>query len=207
MLKILGRKTSSNVMKVLWLCDELGLEYDRVDIGGPFGGNDKPEYLAKNPNGLVPTIEDDGFVLWESHAVCRYIASKYGKGSTIWPDDLKQRADADRWMDWLHTRAAGPIGTIFRIMVRTPEDKRDMNAVKKAVEEGGKILGILDRHLASRKFVTGDNLTLGDIPLGVHTFRWFELAKDRPSLPNYEAWYKRLQERPAYRKNCMNELV
>ena len=207
MLKILGRKTSSNVMEVLWLCGEMNLEYDREDIGGPFGGNDQPEYLAKNPNGLVPTIEDDGFVLWESNAILRYLASKYGAGSTIWPDDLQIRAEADKWMDWQLSAVAAMITPIFWNLVRTPEPERDMDAVAAAIKRGHVVWGILDKHLAGRDFVAGDNLTLGDIPVGIHAFRWFSLVEDRPAMPNLEAWYDRLQQRPVYREHCMNPLV
>jgi glutathione S-transferase len=207
MLKLWGRKTSSNVMEVLWLCGEINLKYDRVDIGGPFGGNDKPEYLAKNPNGLVPTIEDGDFILWESNAVCRYLAAKYAPGSTIWPDDLQTRAEADKWMDWQLSVVGGMITPIFWGLVRTPPEKRDMKAIQAAIERGYKVWGMLDKHLAGRKFVAGENFTLGDIPIGVHAFRWFTLVKDRPSMPNFEAWYDRLCQRPAYKEHCMNPLT
>ena len=123
MLKIWGRKTSSNVMEVLWLCGEIDLKYDRVDIGGPFGGNDKPEYLAKNPNGLVPTVEDGDFILWESNAICRYLAAKYAPGSTVWPDDLQTRAEADKWMDWQLSVVGAMITPIFWGLVRTPPSR------------------------------------------------------------------------------------
>jgi len=207
MLKILGRKTSSNVMEVLWLCAELGLKYDRVDIGGPFGGNDTPEYLAKNPNGLVPTIEDDGFILWESNAICRYLASKHAGGKPIWPDDLQIRGEADKWMDWQLSRLAGAMGPIFLNLVRRKPEERDMKAVQAGIKAGCDAWGILDRHLKGRKFVAGEHFTIGDIPVGIHAFRWFTLVKDRPAMPNLEAWYARLQERPAYREHCMNPLV
>lgn len=207
MLKILGRKTSSNVMEVLWCCGEIGLEFDREDVGGPFGRNDEPEYLAMNPNGLVPTIIDDGFVMWESNAIIRYLCSKYAGGSTIWPDDLQTRAEADKWMDWQLSRVGPAMTPIFFNLVRTPPDKRDMDAVARGIETGGTVWGILDRHLEGRNFVAGENFTIGDIPVGIHAFRWFTLVEDRPSMPNLEAWYARLQERPAYREHCMNPLV
>ncbi len=207
MLKILGRKTSSNVMQVLWLCDELGIEFDQVDIGGPFGGNKQPAYLAKNPNGLVPTIEDDGFVLWESNAITRYLASKYGAGSTIWPDDLKIRAEADKWMDWQVSTITATMKPIFFNLVRKPEAERDMAAVAAGFKRGNEVWGIVDRHLADRNFVAGAHLTIGDMPIAIHAFRWFTLAKERAAMPNLEAWYERLQQRPAYRKHCMNPLV
>ena len=207
MLKILGRKTSSNVMEVLWGCAELGIEYEREDIGGPFGGNDTPEYLAKNPNGLVPTIEDDGFILWESNAILRYLASKHSGGRPIWPDDLRIRAEADKWMDWQLSRVAGAIGPIFMNLVRRKPEERDMDAVAGGIAACREVWGILDRHLRDRDFVAGAHFTIGDIPVGIHAFRYFTLVEDRPALPGLEAWYGRLQERPAYREFCMNPLV
>ncbi len=207
MLKILGRKTSSNVMEVLWLCGELGIEYDREDIGGPFGGNDQPDYLEKNPNGLVPTIEDDGLILWESNAIIRYLAAKHAPGGTIWPDDLQARAAADKWMDWKLSVAVPQITPIFWGLVRTPEAERDMAAIEAAIKLGHKVWGILDKQLAKTDYVAGNEFTLGDMPVGVHAFRWFTLVDDRPAMPNLEAWYARLQDRPAYREHCMNPLV
>jgi glutathione S-transferase len=207
MLKILGRKTSSNVMEVLWLCAELGIEYDREDIGGPFGHNDEPEYLAKNPNGLVPTIEDGDFILWESNAIVRYLAAKHGAGSKIWPEDLQTRAAADKWMDWQLTKVAPMITPIFWNLVRTPEPDRNMDAVAAAIKSGYEVWGMLDTQLSKTDFVAGKDFTVGDIPVGIHAFRWFSLVDDRPSMPGLEAWYARLQDRPAYREHCMNPLV
>lgn len=207
MLKILGRKTSSNVMKVLWLCAELDIEYEREDIGGPFGGNDQPEYLAKNPNGLVPTIDDDGFVLWESNSITRYLAAKHGAGSPIWPDDPQTRASAERWMDWQLTTIAPSITPIFSNLVRTPEGERNMDAVAAGIKSGHRVWGILDAQLANNDYVAGKDFTVGDIPAGIHAFRWFNLVEDRPAMANLEAWYGRLQERPDYREICMNSLV
>lgn len=206
MLKILGRKTSSNVMKVLWACDEMGVPYEREDIGGPFGGNDTPEYRAKNPMGLVPTIEHDGFVLWESQAIVRYLAGLYGQG-TLWPEDPRQRAEADKWMDWNVSAIHAPMTTVFMQWVRTKPEDRDEKALEAATERAAKLWGILDKHLAGRPYVAGDRLTMGDIPLGVMVFRWFTLVKDGPSLPELAAWYARLQERAAYKTHCTNPLV
>ena len=118
MLKIWGRKNSINVQKVLWCCAELGIKYDRIDAGMEHGVNNTPEYRAMNPNGTIPTIDDDGFVLWESHAIVRYLAAKHGAG-TLWPADLKQRADSDRWMDWAHTFAREFQRPVFWALART----------------------------------------------------------------------------------------
>jgi glutathione S-transferase len=205
MLKIIGRRTSGNVMKPLWLADELGLEYEQEDIGGAFGGNDTAEYLAMNPMGLVPTINDDGFIMWESNAITRYLAEKYGKG-TMYPTDPHARATADTWMDWKLNAINPFMRSIFWGYVRTKPEDRNMDEIKAAIKQGCKFWAMLDKHLEGRNYIAGDDLTMGDIPVGPQAFRWFELVEDRPSMPNLEAWYKRLTERPAYRKNCMNPL-
>jgi glutathione S-transferase len=198
MLKIWGRASSSNVMKVMWAAEETGRPYERVDLGGPFGGNDQPAYLALNPNGRIPTIEDDGLVLWESNAIVRYLAARYGAG-TLWPEDLKQRADADRWMDWQHTTVGGPMVTLFWAYVRTPAQKRDLASIEPARQQAAATWAILARVLETRPYVAGDRLTMGDIPLGVWVHRWFALPIERPDLPALAAWYERLKQRPGYR--------
>lgn len=205
MLKIIGRRTSGNVMKPLWLADELGLEYEQEDVGGAFGGNDTTDYLAMNPMGLVPTINDDGFIMWESNAITRYLAEKYGKGS-LYPTDPHARATADTWMDWKLNAVNPFMRSIFWGYVRTKPEDRNMDDIKAAIKQGCKFWGMLDTHLEGRNYIAGDDLTMGDIPVGPQAFRWFELVEDRPSMPNLEAWYKRLTERPAFRKNCMNPL-
>jgi len=199
MLKIWGRTNSSNVQKVLWCCAELGLEYERVDAGMQFGVNDTAEYRAMNPNGLVPTIDDEGFVLWESHAIVRYLAAKHGAGA-LWPADLRQRADADRWMDWAHTFAREFQRPVFWALARTPPEKRDMNAVREAVKKCGELLAVPDQALARRPFVSGDSLSIGDIPLGCHVQLWMRLPIERPSQPNLERWFERLGTRAPFRK-------
>jgi len=206
MIKVWGRLTSSNVQKVMWCIDELGVPHERADIGGPFGRNKEPAYLAINPNGLVPTIEEDGFILWESHSCVRYIAAKYGAGK-LWPTDLRVRADAERWMDWQLTTLSGPSGTIFQGLVRTKPEQRDITAIAAAAKRLNELWTIGDKALAARKFVAGDQLTIGDIPMGIAAYRWFNLPVERDRHPNFEAWYGRLTERPAFKKNIMNPLV
>lgn len=202
MLKILGRRTSGNVMEPLWVADELGLEYEQTDIGGIFGGNNTPEYLAMNPMGLVPTLIDGDFVMWESNAITRYLCAKHSYGN-LYPEDLQVRATADTWMDWQLTAIAEMIRPIFWGLVRTPAEKRDHALIAASVKQGVNLWGMLDRHLADRAFVAGDQLTMGDIPLGPQVHRWMMLVEDRPSMPNLDAWYQRLTERPAYQKHCM----
>ena len=206
MLKILGRRSSGHVMLPLWVADELDLEAEQVDIGGEFGGNDRPEYLAKNPNGLVPTLDDDGFVLWESNAITRYLCSKYGLGS-LCPEDPQERALAEQWMDWKLTIVMPMMTPIFWGLVRTPEADRDMDRIDRAIRQGHEIWSILDARLARHDYVAGSRFTMGDIPLGPQIHRWYVLVDDPPALPHLEAWYQRLQQRPAFRRHCMNPVV
>ena len=202
MLRIWGRSNSINVQKVLWCCEELDVPYNRVDVGGPFGGNREPEYLRLNPNGLVPTISDGDFVLWESNAIVRYLAARYGMG-TLYPEDLAQRADADRWMDWQMGTLWANLRPVFIGLVRTPPQERDRASIAVAIRETAANLAILDAHLAGRDYVTGAALTMADIPLGATAYRWFNLAVERPPMPNLEAWYERLRARSPYRENVM----
>jgi glutathione S-transferase len=202
MLKIWGRANSVNVQKVLWCCDELGLGYERVDVGGAFGGNREPDYLRMNPNALVPTVADEGLVLWESNTVVRYLAAKHGMGS-LCPHEWGARALVERWMDWQLSTVHGPMATIFIGLIRTPAEKRDMKAIEAARQAMGEIWSRLDRHLADRAFIGGDTLTMGDIPAGCFVYRWFNLAIERNPLPHLRAWYDRLTARPAYRQHVM----
>jgi glutathione S-transferase len=162
MLKILGRATSSNVQKVVWLCDELGIPYDRTDIGGPFGGNDQPEYLSLNPNGIVPTINDDGFILWESNAIVRYLAEKHGKGTDFWPEDMQARASAGRWMDWVLSILAPRHVPVFQGLIRTAEADRDHEKIAAARDLWSKANKVLESWLADHEFLSGDTFGIGD---------------------------------------------
>jgi glutathione S-transferase len=196
-LRIWGRSNSINVQKVLWCCGELDIRYQRVDVGGPFGGNREPEYLRLNPNGLVPTISDSGFVLWESNAIVRYLAAKHGMG-TLCPEDLAERADADRWMDWQMGTLWANFRPVFVGLIRTPPEKRDRAHIATATSKTTENLAMLDAHLAGREYVTGAAFTMADIPLGVTVYRWFSLEIERPPMPNLEDWYKRLCARSPY---------
>jgi len=187
------------VKKALWAAEELGLKYERIDAGMQFGVNDTAQYRRMNPTGLVPTIEDEGFTLWESHVIVRYLAAKHGAGG-LWPSDVRARADADRWMDWTHSFSREFQRPIFWPLVRTPPEKRDAKAIAEAVRKCGEMLGIVDAALAARKFLGGNQLTMGDIPLGCHVQLWMRLPIERPRLAHLEAWFGRLCERPAYRK-------
>jgi glutathione S-transferase len=202
MLVIWGRNNSVNVQKALWCCEELGLAYRRVDAGGAFGVVNTPEYRKLNPNGLVPTIDDGGFVLWESNAVVRYLAGKHGHGGLA-PSDPHARAIADQWMDWQVSLFWPTIRVLFMGLVRTPEADRDHRAIENSRVKTAEILGIVDAQLAARAFLAGDALTMGDIPMGCSIWRWMALPIERPKLPNVERWFNALGERPAYRKIVM----
>lgn len=202
MLTIWGRNNSINVQKVMWTVGELGLEHVRHDVGGAFGGLDTPDYLAKNPNGLIPTLEDDGVTVWESHAVVRYLAAKYGAGS-LWPEDPAARSAADQWMDWMQTVILKDMAPVFVGLVRTPPEQRDGAAIEAGVAGLARSWGVLDRHLEGRDYVAGGDLTMGDIPVGCACNRYHALDIERPALPNIAAWYERLQAREAFRTHVM----
>ena len=202
MLKVWGRKTSINVQKAMWAVGELGLEHERIDVGGPFGGLDTPEFLALNPNGVIPVVEDGGTVVWDSNAVVRYLAAAHGAGS-LWPEDPGARAQADQWMEFLSTTFYRDFISCFLGYVRTPPSQRDTAKLEAAAERCGERMQMVDAQLDGKDFICGSALTMGDIPLGSMLYRYFTLEIERPALPNVEAWYARLQDRPAYREHVM----
>ena len=199
MLTIWGRISSVNVQKVAWCADELGLPYERRDVGGKFGGNDTPEYLAMNPNGLVPVIEDEGFVLYESNAIVRYLCAKHGARS-MWPEDLRARADVARWMEWQSTGYTPAMWGAFWQLIRTPAEKRDAGLIESSRAKTEKLSGILDAHLAGRRFLAGDDFTAADVVVGCAAHRWLNLPISRQARPNLERWYADLKSRPASRQ-------
>lgn len=199
MLTIWGRHNSNNVKKVLWCAEEIGLAYESIPAGGGFGVTNDPAYRAMNPNGLVPTIRDGDFVLWESNAIVRYLAARHAEGS-LWPRDVEARAGADRWMDWTTSSFAAPFREVFWGMVRTPPEERDMAAIEAGRSKCAALLQTADRALAERPYLTGDAFGMGDIPLGCFAYAWFAMAIERPDLPHLAAWYDRLLARPAYAK-------
>jgi glutathione S-transferase len=203
MLTIWGRPSSFNTQKVLWLADEMGLAYRHIPAGGSFGGLDTPEFLAMNPHGRVPVIDDDGTVVWESHAILRYLAARHGNGR-FWRDDPAERSRIDAWMDWSHTRLQPDfLNGVFWGFYRTPERLRDAGAVAKSVARCTADFRLLDQVLGGRPYLGGGAISLADIPAGTALYRYFELDIERPSVPNVEAWYRRLRERPAYRARVM----
>lgn len=206
MVRILGRANSINVQKVTWCAAELGLDVERVDIGLQFGGNDTPEYLAKNPNGLIPTLEDGDLTVWESNTIVRYLVEQYGKGDWALATPAA-RALASQWMDWYLTAMHPPMTVIFRNLVRTPEPERDMDGVRNANQGAAKLWRLLDAHLATHDFVCGAKLSVGDIPVGCSAYRWFNMDVERPELPHLAAWYERLRARNAYTTHVMLPLT
>lgn len=194
MLTIWGRLNSHNVKKIAWFAHELGLEYVRHDVGGRFGMD--AAYLARNPNALIPTIDDDGLVLWESNAILRYLAARHG-GETFWPAYPAARALADRWMDWQFGYADAQRDA-FLGLIRTPEAERDPAKIARSASACAHQMRILDTQLAATPWLSGDAFGIGDIPMGVYVHTWSTLEIERPDLPHVAAWYARLRERPGY---------
>lgn len=195
-----------NVQKALWCCEEMAVPYRRIDAGGAFGVVNTPAYRKLNPNGLVPTIDDDGFILWESNAIVRYLGAKHGAGS-LSPADPHARAIADQWMDWQVSTFWPAMRNLFMGLIRTPEAERDPRAIEASRTKTAEVLGIVDAHLQSRPFLAGYALTMGDIPLGCSVWRWMALPIERPPLPNVQRWFDALAARPAYRKTVMLPLT
>jgi glutathione S-transferase len=202
MLKIWGRRSSANVQKAMWMIGELGLAHKHIPAGGPYGVVKTPEFLKLNPNGLVPTIEDDGMILWESNAIVRYLAAQYG-GEKFWPSDPKKRALNDQWMDWSATVYQPHIVGLFWAYWRTPEANRVRQRIAGLLESTLRDLGVIGPILAERPFIAGDEFTIGDIPIATHLYRLYTMGIQVPEMPNIQAYYARLQERPAYREHVM----
>ena len=199
MIKIWGRNTSSNVQKAMWAVGELGIEHTRIDVGGAYGKTKDAPYLAMNPNALVPTLEEeDGFTLWESNSIIRYLAGKYDKAGAIEPKDAKQRAKASQWMDWQLSVIGPAITPVFWGLIRTPPEKRDMAAIKAGQEKTVTAMQMLDGQLGKTKFVAGDAFSYGDIPVGVMCYRYVQLVPDRPATPNLDRWYAAVSSRKAF---------
>jgi len=199
---VYGRRSSINVQKVLWSLGELGMEFGRESIGGGFGGNDTPAYRAMNPNGLIPVLRDGDVVMFESNAIVRYLATRYGAG-TLLPAEPRALAAAEQWMEWSQTTLAPPASVLFMNQVRTPAEKADRKAMVEAEARLQTVLPIADKALADRAFFAGDALSIGDIVLGCFRWRLDKLDWKRPDMPHLDRWFAALQERPAYRQWVM----
>lgn len=206
MLKVWGRPNSINVQKVMWTIGELELAHERVDAGGAFGGLDTDAYGRLNPNRRIPVLQDGELAIWESQACVRYLAAQYGNES-IWPEDAGERSLADRWMDWKITTLQPQLHVLFWGLVRTPEADRDVTAITQASQDIQPLWSLLDNHLSGNRYVSGQHLGIGDIPLGCAWWRYINLEIDRPDYPNIALWYQNLKIRDAYRNHVMIEVT
>lgn len=206
MLKIWGRRNSSNVRKVLWCAEEIGLPYESIEVGGSHGGTQSPEYVAMNPNGLVPVIEDHGLPLWESNTIVRYLSARYSLG-TLYAEDPMERAQAEKWMDWSTSRMAPLYSELIWGIMRTAPADRDEARINAAIVRAGDFLALPNATLAKQPWLSGDTFAMGDIALGSLIYAWFELPIQRPDLPHQAEWYARLRERPAYQRGVMSPMT
>ena len=203
MLTIWGRNTSSNVQIAMWAVGELGLAHERIDWGGKFGGNDDPEYRQMNPNGLIPTIRDGDVVVWESAAILRYLAARYGD-EAFWPRDPAKRAPLDMWAEWIKTTFVPPLtGQVFWQLVRTPRAERNHAALADGTAKLKTLSSMLDKRLGNGPFLNGGTLCFADVMIGHALYRYFTLEFERADTPNLAAYYARLKERAAYREQVM----
>ena len=196
MLKIWGRMSSINVKKVVWTAQELGLDFQRTEAGGLFGVVTTPDYLALNPNSLVPVVEDDDYVLWESNVIVRYLAAKHAPGQ-LYPTDLRERFDAERWMDWQQTTLNPASRPGFWQLIRTPPEQRNAALMAESNAAVEALMFTLDMHLADHAFMVGERFTMADIPLACEVHRWFGLPQPRQSRPHIGRWYADLRARQA----------
>ena len=204
MLKIWGRRSSSNVQALMWCVGELNLDYERTDAGFTYGLVDTPEYRAMNPNGTVPTLQDgDNPPLWETGAILRYLANVYAPDD-FWPIDPLARADVDRWSEWSKINIAlNFTGPVFWRVVRTPRSKRDPVAIGDAVRRLDDFLDIAETRLSKFPYLVREQLTLADIQFGHCLFRYFDIDIERTEHPNVRRYYDGLRTRSAFQDHVM----
>lgn len=204
MLTVWGRKTSSNVQALMWCIGELGLPYTRHDVGHRFGGTDTEPFYRLNPNRTVPVLQDDtNPPLWETGCILRYLANQYA-GERFWPAELLARTEVDRWAEWSKINIAqGFTGPVFWRVVRTPQQERDLPAIRCALASLEQKLSIAENQLQNTPYMVGEELTLADIQFGHILFRYYDIDIERADLPNLVAYYTRLGERPAFREHVM----
>ena len=196
MLKIWGRINSINVQKAVLAAAEAGVPYERIDAGAAFGKNKTPDYLAMNPMGLVPVLEDGPFHLFESNAIVRYLAAKHSDGK-LWPKDAHVRAHADQWMDWQSSALTPAMHGAFWALIRTPATERDPAVIEASRIKTEEMLVILDAHLARHEWMAGSAVSVAEIAVGCAVHRWLHLPLKRESRPHVERWYKSYMTRPA----------
>jgi glutathione S-transferase len=205
MLHLWGRLSSINVRKVVLCAQVLGLKLPRTDAGLAYGVVDTPEYRAGNPNGLVPLLRDGDFTLWESNTIVRYLCARYGAIPTLpearqlYPQDLQQRFDAERWMDWQQTTLNPAGSAAFKQWIRTPAEQRNAQVIAQSVAATEPLFALLDAHLTTHAFMAGDALTMADIPIACEVHRWWGLPQPRPAWPHLERWYAAWLAMPASR--------
>jgi glutathione S-transferase len=198
MIKIWGRISSINVRKVVYTAQELGIPFERIDAGSEYGVVQTPDYLSRNPNALVPLLQDGDFELWESNAIVRYLCASHS-ADQLYPLELTRRFDAERWMDWQQT-TLNPAGRpAFIQWFRTPPDQRDMQAVARSVAATEPLMALLDAHLARQPFMAGERMTMADIPIACDIHRWQALPQARPERPQLQRWFEAMRSRPAAR--------
>lgn len=203
MITVFGRATSSNVQVAMWTIGELGLEHERLDYGHVYGGVDTPEYLAMNPNGRVPTMRDGDLVMWESAAILRYLAARYGDG-VFWPADPAHRAALDMWAEWIKTTFAPAFALgVFWPLIRTPKAQRDDAAMVAAIEQVKPLAAMMDRRIGEGPWLAGADFTFADVMFGHLLYRYYTMPMDRAATPALDAYYARLQERPAFAMHSM----
>ncbi len=202
MITVLGRATSVNVQFVMWAVAELGLEHERLDYGGEYGGNDTPEFLAMNPNGLVPVLRDGELALFESAAILRYLGRAYGS-DTFWPRDPARLSALDQWAEWGKVTFAVGMSPLFWGLVRTPPSRRDPEAIRRAAAKIAPLARILDARIGEGPWIAGDHFTFADVAVGHYLYRYYTLPFERTATPQLDAYYARLQDRPAYREHAM----
>ncbi|GGA53218.1 glutathione S-transferase family protein [Pelagibacterium lentulum] len=204
-----GRASSANVQKAVWALEETGTTFIRTDVAGRFGGTDTPEFIAMNPNRLVPVLTHGDLTMWESHAIVRYVAAQFGT-DTLWPNEPAERAIIDQWTDWTATTFQPAWLRLFWTLVRTPEAQRDAAAIDAALEASVRAMRIMDAQLQKTAYLAGDDFSYADIVAGASLYRWFTMEIERPSMSGVEAWHERLKQRPGFIKGvCVSydELV
>ena len=203
MLKVWGRATSSNVQKVMWAAAELGLDVERVDVGGPYGGLDTPQYRAMNPHGKIPTVEtDDGLTMWESNAVVRHLALSDPE-RRLWPKGGQAEVSADMWMEWATMDVARAVNQLFWSIIRPSATNSTPEVLAQRTDEAIATMRVADATLAEREHLAGSSLTIADIAIGPVLYRYQTLPFERPPLAALDAYYERLQARPAYVEHAM----
>jgi glutathione S-transferase len=199
MITIYGRTTAWNVRKVLFFLEDVGIPYERLDYGRGFSPTNTPEFLALNPNAMVPVLADGSTVIWESHTILRYLAAKNGPES-YYPSNLERRAQCDQWLDWKIAHVSPAIRPLFFRHFLKMGEFTDRE-VQEGEAECAKLFTILDRQLGKTgAYVTGPDITVADSSIGMAVHRWLNLPLKRPSLAHVERYYAALSRLPSYEK-------